>query len=147
MLEKIVSYYHRTKKEFFRYFVVGVTGVLLDLGLLVIFKEYLLWTAVFSVAISQIIVIGYNFLLNKYWSFGSKEMPHRQLIRFLLLVGVNYAISLLIIYIFSQKLGFDYRLVRLANIILSVSWNFVLYKYWVYKVEEVVGQELPKEQK
>jgi len=147
MFEKIISYYHRTKKEFFRYFVVGVTGVLLDLGLLMIFKEYFLWTAVMSVAVSQVIVIGYNFLLNKYWSFGSKEMPHRQLIRFLAVVGVNYAISLVIIYIFSQKIGFDYRLVRLANIVLSVSWNFILYKYWVYKVEETASQELSKEQK
>ncbi len=142
MREKIAAYYHRTKKEFFRYFVVGITGVLLDLGLLIVLKEYLDWTPFLSVAISQILVILYNFLLNKYWSFGSRDMPHWQFVRFMVVVGFNYLVSLAVIYIFSQKMSFDYRIVRLANIILSVSWNFVLYKYWVYKVEKEVGGEL-----
>ncbi|HLC69769.1 MAG TPA: GtrA family protein [Patescibacteria group bacterium] len=147
MLNKLIVYYHSTKKQFFRYFVVGVTGVFLDLGLLMVFKEYLHWTPVMAVALSQILVILYNFLLNKYWSFGNKEMPHRQFVRFMAIVAFNYALSVVVIYIFSQKIGFDYRLVRLANIILSVSWNFLLYKYWVYKVDKVLGSELPIEQK
>jgi putative flippase GtrA len=36
-------------------------------------------------------------------------------------------------YVFNHGFGFDYRLVRICSIALMVSWNFFLYKYWVYK--------------
>jgi hypothetical protein len=46
--------------------VEGFSGVFLDMGTLIIFKEYLGWTPVLAVIINQVLLISYGFSLNKY---------------------------------------------------------------------------------
>ncbi len=133
MLKKLFNYFWSLREQFIKYFIVGFSGVFLDLGTLIIFKQYLGLSAVLAVALNQFIVLIYNFTLNKYWSFGNRELPHKQIVRYLILAGINYFISVAVMYFFNQQLGYDYRLVRLATIVLMVCWNFFLYKYWVYQ--------------
>jgi len=121
------------RKEFTKYFIVGFSGLLIDMGSLVLLKEVFGLWPVFAVIINQAFLLVYNFTLNKYWSFKNKEMPHRQIVRYLILAGFNYLFGVVVMYIFNHKLGFDYRLVRIFSIACMVSWNFFLYKYWVYR--------------
>lgn len=116
-----------------KYFVVGTSGFVLDMATLVVFKEYFGLTAVVAVIFNQVIVLSYNFSLNKWWSFKNRAMPHKQLVRYLTLAGFNYVFSVVAMYIFHDGMGFDYRLVRLASVMCMVLWNFLLYKYWVYR--------------
>ncbi|MBT3539058.1 GtrA family protein [Candidatus Parcubacteria bacterium] len=137
MIKRTARYFWSVRHQFAKYFVVGFSGVFLDMGTLILFKEKFGWTPVFAVVINQIFLLTYNFFLNKYWSFRNREMPHKQLVRFLSLAGFNYVFSVIMMYIFSDHFNFDYRLVRIGTIIVMVSWNFFLYKYWVYReVEE-----------
>ena len=125
------------RKEFAKYFIVGFSGVFLDLGTLIIFTKYFGIMPWLAVVFNQVITLSYNFLLNKYWSFKDKTMPQRQLVRYLILAGYNYLFSVAVMYIFNTRLGFDYRLVRVGTIALMVLWNFFLYKYWVYRSPHV----------
>lgn len=120
-------------QQFIKYFIIGCSGVVLDMSTLILFKEVFGWSPVMSVVINQILLLTYIFCLNKFWSFKNREMPHRQIVRFLILAGFNYVFSVITMYVFNHKLNFDYRLVRVASIAMMVSWNFFLYKYWVYK--------------
>lgn len=124
------------RREFTKYFIVGFSGLLIDMGSLVLLKEVFGLWPVLAVIINQAFLLVYNFTLNKYWSFKNKGMPHRQIVRYLILAGFNYLFGVVAMYIFNHKLGFDYRLVRILTIALMVSWNFFLYKYWVYKIVE-----------
>ena len=126
------------RHQFARYFVIGLCGVFLDVGSLYLLKQYLHLRPVVAVIINGIFLLNYIFFLNKYWAFKSTGITHRQMVRFFLLSGVNYVISITWMYIFNEKSGFNYLLVRIANIALSVAWNFLLYKYWVYRREEPV---------
>ncbi len=119
--------------QFAKYFIVGSSGVVLDMTTLVLFKEVFGWPPVVSVIVNQVILLAYIFCLNKYWSFRNQEMPHKQVVRFLILASFNYVFSVAVMYMFNHKLNFDYRIVRLCSIAVMVSWNFFLYKYWVYK--------------
>jgi putative flippase GtrA len=132
MLKKLIKHLWTFRREFAKYFIVGISGVVIDMGLLVLFKEVFAIPPVWAVVIIQLLMIVYIFLLNKYWSFRNKEVDHRQLVRFLILAGFNYLFSVLVMYIFNDLLGFEYKLVRLATIAVMVSWNFFLYKHWVY---------------
>ena len=132
-MKKIFTYFWSLRTQFLRYFVIGFSGVFLDLGTLIIFKRYFGLAPVFAVALNQLLLITYNFTLNKYWSFKNTEMAHKQIFRYLILAGCNYIFSVLTMYLFNNKLGFDYRVVRIATIALMVCWNFFLYKYWVYQ--------------
>lgn len=126
------------RHQFVRYFIIGFSGVFLDVGTLYLLKEYLHFRPVVAVIINGILLINYVFFLNKYWAFKSTGVTHKQIVRFFLLAGVNYVIAVGWMYIFNEKLGLNYLLVRVANIALSVTWNFLLYKYWVYKHEDPI---------
>ena len=119
--------------SFTRYAVVGSTGFALDIGLLILLSDVLKWKPVLAVLVIQFIVIIYNFLLNKYWSFSSRLWKHSQVVKYLTLVGWNYIFSFLTMFFFNEIMGLHYLLVRLATVLLMVSWNFALYKWWVYR--------------
>lgn len=132
MFIKLLKYFWSLRHQFIKYFIIGITGVFLDVGSLILLKEKFGWTPTLAVVVNQIFILVFNFSLNKYWSFREKSLPHKQIVRYLILAGLNYVFSITVMYIFNHVLGWDYRLIRLATIAVMVSWNFFLYKYWVY---------------
>jgi putative flippase GtrA len=141
MIKKTLAYFWSLREQFIKYFVVGVSAVALDLSSLIFFKEVLGITPVIAVVLNQIFVTVFVFLLNKWWSFKAKY-SHRQAIRYGIVVVFDYLFAVAAMYVFNHQLKFDYRLVRLASIALAVSWNFFLYKYWVYvKEPEIASPE------
>jgi putative flippase GtrA len=133
MVANAITYAWSLRREFAKYFIVGISAVVFDMGTLIAAKELLHIPPTFAVVVNQAFVLVYVFLVNKYWSFRNREVPHKQAVRFLSLAAFNYAVSVFTMYVFHDTIGFDYRLVRLGTIALMVSWNFFLYKYWVYK--------------
>jgi putative flippase GtrA len=136
MIKKTFKFLWSHRVQFSKYFTVGVSAVLIDMATLIFLKEYLGIKPVIAVVVNQFLLIFYVFFLNKHWSFKEKGATRRQMIRFFIVVGFNYCVSVSAMYIFNHQLNFDYRLVRLGTIIVAVSWNFFLYKYWVYVAEE-----------
>jgi len=132
MIKRTASYFWSLRREFTKYFIVGFSGLFLDMGSLILLKEVFGIAPVVGVIINQIFLLAYNFTLNKYWSFGNRSMPHRQLVKYLSLSGFNYLFAVASMYVFNHIFEFDYRLVRIGTIAVMVSWNFFLYKYWVY---------------
>ncbi|MBI2444176.1 MAG: GtrA family protein [Candidatus Magasanikbacteria bacterium] len=133
MIKKIVVHLWTLRHQFSRYFIIGVSAVILDIGTLYLLKEYLQIPPVWAVVINQAVLLNYVFWLNKHWSFRGSGVTHQQAVRFGILAGLNYAFSVGWMWLGNHQLQFNYLLVRLANIILSVGWNFLLYKYWVYR--------------
>ncbi len=121
------------RREFAKYFIIGISGLVLDIGSLYVFKEYVHLRPVTAVIVNQVFLLNYVFFLNKYWAFKSKGITHKQMVRFYILALMNYTISIGWMYFFNEHLHFNYLIVRLANVALSVAWNFLLYKYWVYR--------------
>lgn len=121
--------------EFFRYFITGISAFILDIGTLFLLKEYANFSAVLSVIINQILMVNYVFFINKYWSFKAKGVTHKQMIRFFILALFNYFFSIFWMWLFNHKLGVYYIYTRIMNVLLAVAWNFLLYKFWVYKIK------------
>jgi putative flippase GtrA len=132
MIKKTAYYFWSIRRQFVKYFIVGLGAVILDMATLLFLKEALGIPPVIAVTINQLIVLVYVFTLNKYWSFKEHSPSHRQIIRFGAVVVLNYCFSVTAMYIFNNILKLNYVLIRLASIALAVSWNFFLYKYWVY---------------
>ncbi|MDO8499468.1 MAG: GtrA family protein [bacterium] len=131
------SYLWSLRHQFIKYFIVGISGVVLDMGSLILFKEWFGIAPTVAIVINQVFLLSYNFSLNKYWSFREHPLSHRQVTRYLTLAFANYIFSVVVMYVFNHLLNFEYRLVRIATIAIAVAWNFFLYKYWVYtKVED-----------
>lgn len=130
----IMTWVHAHKTAFARYFFTGITGLIVDVGLLYIAKEYFSIRPVFALFGTQILVIAYVFFMNRHWSFKSTTTStHRQLAKFLTVLGGNYVVSIVLMYIGHDVLAIHYQIVRIGTVALSVSWNFLLYNYWVYR--------------
>lgn len=132
------------RAQFFRYFVVGGTAFILDMSSLYFIKEHFGLRPVQAVVINQAFILAYVFSLNKKWSFGAKGATQRQLIRFLTLAGGNYLVSVTWMWLFTEFFPVHYLIARVANIILATSWNFLLYKYWVYKTPGKTPEAFPE---
>jgi putative flippase GtrA len=139
MLKKTVSFLWSLRRQFIKYFIVGISAVVIDMGTLVFLKEFLGINPVPSVIANQIIVMSFVFTTNKYWSFRSLIYSHRQVARYAIVASFDYFFAICAMYVFNGLLDFDYRLVRLASIAAAVSWNFFLYKYWVYAQNELIS--------
>lgn len=132
-IAKLKNYFIDSKSQIVKYITVGLSSAFIDLFLLIMLREKANFTPVLAVATNQIIVICYNFLLNKYWSFETKKEPLRQFSRYAVLVVFNYFSSIILMYLFYNVIGINYKIVRIASIAMLFSFNFVAYKYWVYK--------------
>ena len=137
MIKKTLAYFWSIRQQFTKYFITGVSAVILDISSLAFFKEVLYFTPLEAIIVNQFFLLAYVFFVNKYWSFKSTDITHRQMIRFLILSGVNYLISVTWMWLWNERLGFNYLGVRIVNVALSVSWNFLLYKYWIYKMPQI----------
>lgn len=120
-------------KQFLSYTWIGMSAVLLDLVSLQFLKEVIGIRPYIAVVINQLFLIVYVFSLNKLITFKNTDMPHRQFVRFCILVTWNYVFAIVAMFILNEHYGINHLLVRLGSIALAVSWNFILYKKWVYR--------------
>ncbi len=131
------------RAEFSRYFVVGITGLAVDMGTLWLFIDKFHWAAIPALMVNQFIVLTFIFYLNKLWAFKSQGQTHKEVQRYIILYFFNYIIAISWMWFWHNKLGFEPKLVRLANIILAVSWNFLLYKFFVYNDRNTTVNNTP----
>ena len=126
------DYLFSIRKQLTHYFITGISAFILDISTLLLFTEIFHWRPYIAVVANQIITTIYVFSLNKYWTFKSRSQTGRQIFRFSVVYLYNYIFAIVWMWVGSEKLGHNYLGVRIANIILSVLWNFLLYKYFVY---------------
>jgi putative flippase GtrA len=136
MWQKYYQLFWAQRKQLLRYFITGVSAVVLDIITLYIFKEYWHLKPVVAVIINQILMLNYVFFINKYWSFEEKNRTSKkQVTRFFILASFNYIFSVFCMWGLNEKLAFNYLLVRMFSIALMTAWNFLIYKFWVYRVD------------
>ncbi len=138
MLKRTVQYFWNARRQVGKYIAVGGSGVFLDMGTLALFQNIFGVNPTIAVAMNQILILAYNFTLNKYWSFRNKELSRKQIIRYLALAFANYVISVIVMHYFNEVRHINDKIVRLATIAVAASWNFVLYKQWVYRSQEPI---------
>lgn len=124
------------RREFAKYFIIGISAFVLDLGSLFWLKERMGFSPVTAVIINQIFILNYVFFLNQRWSFRAKGATHKQIARFYLLALGNYLFSIFWMWLMHKQFNLNYLVARVANIIMAVAWNFFLYKYWIYRISQ-----------
>ncbi len=135
MLKRLILHFWSMRRQFAKYFIIGITAFVLDIGSLYLLKEQANFSPVTAVIINQIVLVNLVFYLNKKWSFQSNGQTRKQIIKFYILAAANYFISIIWMGAMHNYLHIHYLVARIANIILAVAWNFLLYRYWVYRVE------------
>lgn len=116
-------------KHAFKYYLVGASGILVNLGILFVLTEYVGVWYLLSSSIAIYVSITTNFLLNKAWTFKDTVTKQHSFLMYGKFIGVSLVgmgIQLGFNYIFVEKLSVYYLLAALISIVIASSVNFVL---------------------
>lgn len=122
--------------------VSAFTGGLLDYVVMIFCTELLHIHYTISIAIGGIIGAVVNFSVNRYWTFSANKANQFpvgiQLAKFVFVVAGSIALKSSGTYLFTNWLKLDYKITRImVDIIVSLGFNYVLQKYWVFKKTSV----------
>ncbi|WP_316792654.1 GtrA family protein [Pedobacter frigoris] len=114
------------------------SGGIVDYLVMVTCTELLHIHYTISIAIGGIIGAVVNFSVNRYWTFtankASESPVGNQLLKFIFVVAGSIMLKSSGTYLFTNWLNLDYKITRImVDIIVSLSFNYVLQKYWVFK--------------
>ena len=138
-------------KHLVKYGMVGVSGTLIELGLLNFFIFGLGWDSdlqkVMANVIAMSVAITSNFTWNRLWTFPESRSrgAGRQFAKFAIVSVIGLVINSVIFfladkYIFSLWLP-DFAAVQLAKftaIAITLMWNFTVNRFWTFKSEDSI---------
>jgi len=125
-------------KQAAKYYSVGASGVLVNLGLLFYLTEYVgLWYFLsYSLAISASITS--NFILNKFWTFRDSINSQKTIVMYVKFASVSFlgmAIQLGSVYFLVESLSVYYMLAALISISIAGAINFIINRSWTFGVK------------
>ena len=123
----------KTLKQFAKYIITGVLSAGIELSLLYVITEFAGFWYIISNTIAYIGGFCVSFLLNKYWSFNSRENFGRQLIMYGILFLINLALSNTLLYLATSIIGIQYMISKVFVMGIIVLWNFIIYKKIIYR--------------
>lgn len=122
-------------REFLRAQFSAFVGGLSDFAIYTFCYKILLISAPFSNAISGSLGAVVNFTVNRYWAFNNTQEPvTHQLWKFVVVVvgsillkssGIHFLVDVHNAHFLLSKV--------LVEIIVSLGFNFILQKYWVFR--------------
>jgi dolichol-phosphate mannosyltransferase len=129
--------------RFFRFGLVGFSGVFVDLGVFYLLRSQDLGLTS-SAAISGELAIINNFLWNDFWTFGDisslqpgKRQRLKRLLKFNIICLAGLALNVLIVNFFFNFLGINEYVAKLIAIAAVTVWNFWLNLKLSWRVTEV----------
>ena len=120
----------------------GLVGVLTNV---VIFSGYLALTF-FGVEPKIAMTLTYSigafigFLGNRKWTFTHDGNVKSAAFRFVIAHACGYLLNYLILSTFVDKLAYPHQWVQAASIMLVAAFLFVVFKFWVFRKDNVVRQ-------
>ena len=125
-------------KQAAKYYAVGASGVIVNLGLLFYLTEYVgLWYFLsYTLAISASITS--NFILNKFWTFRDSINSQRTIVMYVKFVSVSIvgmAIQLGTVYLLVESLAVYYMLAALVSISIAGVINFMIHRRWTFGIK------------
>src|SRR6478752_1008809 len=119
-------------RQLFWYLVVGGVTVVVDIGLLALLHEVYGVSLGLATTVAFCTAVTVNFLLNRtaMSSRGSQGLMQHAL-RYGSLVAANYVITLAVVTT-AGHVGDRYLVAKVVVVAVSTSWNFLLYRHWVF---------------
>lgn len=121
-----------------KFLLVGGASFAVDLAILVLLHEVFavdLWIATPVAFIASLI---FNFALQRSFTFRARNRRHVSLFKYLALVVFNILAIDVIVNAFDAW-GISYGIGKAVATVLTTSWNFWLYKAWIFKGDPPAG--------
>jgi len=139
---------HRLIAQLIRFGLVGGVGFVIDVG---VFNVLLLTVlsptrvehgSIYAKIISTTLAIAFNWIGNRYWTFGARKRPHiaREGFEFALVSAGGLGIGLACLWVSHYVLGYttllaDNIATNGIGLVLGTTFRFWLYRVWVFSDE------------
>jgi dolichol-phosphate mannosyltransferase len=116
-------------KKLFKFGIVGLSGIVVNEGVLIYLKGYVQLSLPVASIIAIELSIMSNFILNDAWTFKTEQqhaLPYRwqRLLSFQIISIGGAAINFVILNALAEFAGVDYRIANILGILVAFSWNF-----------------------
>ncbi len=115
-----------------RFGITGVLTAILYFLVLIAAVEFAGLPPVWGAIIAFCLPLPLNYFLHRNWSFESGVRHISGGPRFLLTVFVGLGINALVMYAGTAWMHFHYLLVQMAAIAIVISWNFIIFRIFVF---------------
>jgi len=133
MLKAVSSLFDYLKNHrLARYILVGGSTFVLDFSMLFLLHGQAGLSLGLAVSIAYWLSIGYNFSLNRTWTFSLKDRVNlrKHLSLYLVVLGFNYLFSFTFILLLSHRL--NYLLAKALAVLIQTSWTYYTYKNLIF---------------
>jgi putative flippase GtrA len=121
------------EQRFVRYVIVGGTTFALDFFLLVFLHGALGVDLLIAATISYWSSIGFNFWVNRIWTFGATDSGvAKHLTFYLTLLACNYGFSIAFIAA-GTSLGMHFTIAKILATGFQTIWTYIAYKRFIFK--------------
>ena len=127
--EKGMSKISLFAKQAVKYYIVGGTGVLVNLGILYELTDFVGFWYMASQVIAISISITTNFFFNRFWTFKSSIQDQRNSVmylKFLIVSLIGMGIQLVITYVLVENSIFNYMYAAGVGIAVAGAINYVV---------------------
>ncbi|MFC1802246.1 GtrA family protein, partial [Patescibacteria group bacterium] len=121
--------------QFFRYGLVAVIIAVFDFSTLFVLTEFLNIYYLISVTSAYLVGFFANYLFCIFWVFRSHYTENRfvELLTISFVGMVGMVLTILLVWFFTEKIGFYYILSKFVAIFIVFMWNFSARKYIVFR--------------
>ena len=121
--------------QLFRYGIVGGIAFVVDYGSLWLLTEVGGLHYTLSAAIAFLLGLICNYVLSTRWVFGESRLRNRwaEFAAFAVIGVVGLGLNELIMWSFTDLLGFHYMLSKVVSTVIVFFWNFLARRFLVFK--------------
>jgi putative flippase GtrA len=125
---------HNIFTTFIRYNIVAITATLVDFLIFIVLNNIFNIWYVLSTFLSAIAGGIAAFILNRKWTFFSKNNIHIQILKYITVWGGSILLNTYGLYLLVENstLGETSSKI-LVSIIVGLTYNFLLSKYYIFK--------------
>lgn len=119
--------------KFLRFCIVGVSGTAIDFGLTWLCKEVFKIPKFIANAIGFVVAATNNYILNRIWTWGStNDQVGVEYTKFFVVSLIGLGINTLILYIFNEKLKWNFYLSKVFATGVVMLWNFFANNFFTF---------------
>jgi putative flippase GtrA len=120
--------------KFLKFCAVGLSGMVVDFGTTWVLKEKCKANKYFANSCGFILAASSNFILNRVWTFEShRPQIVSQYFSFVGIAVVGLMLNNLIVYIFSDRLKWNFYIAKFIATVIVTLWNFGMNFVFTFK--------------
>ena len=125
-------------KQAVKYYSVGASGVLVNLGILYALTDFAGFWYFASQVIAISVSISSNFLFNRFWTFRDSIEDQRNsvmYVKFLIVSLIGMGIQLGITYLLVENVAVYYMYAAAIGIAIAGGINYVVNRRWIFGIK------------